>query len=94
MVRPGSASRFSQGRIARVPGAAGTGLKFTLTVDGDHMTGTEVADMNGHPEIEMINRRSHDVLPRVAMRCQGSGHVNPVHQASAKQGAERIGIVR
>ena len=40
-----------------VPGAAGTGLKFTLTVDGDHMTGTEVADMNGQPITMSLTRK-------------------------------------
>ena len=40
-----------------VPGAAGTGVKFTLTVDGDQMKGTEVADMNNTPIAISLTRK-------------------------------------
>jgi len=40
-----------------VPGAAGTGVKFTLKVDGDRMTGTEVADMNNTPVAMALTRK-------------------------------------
>jgi hypothetical protein len=40
-----------------VPGAAGTGVKFTLTVDGDQMKGTQIADMNNQPIAISLTRK-------------------------------------
>jgi len=40
-----------------VPGAVGTGVKFTLTVDGDHMKGTVVAEMNNEPVAVSLTKR-------------------------------------
>jgi hypothetical protein len=40
-----------------VPGAVGTGVKFTLTVDGDQMKGTVVAEMNNAPVAVSLTKR-------------------------------------
>ncbi|HXJ81385.1 MAG TPA: hypothetical protein VMS64_22240 [Candidatus Methylomirabilis sp.] len=40
-----------------VPGAVGTGVKFTLTVDGDQMKGTVIADMNNEPVALSLTRK-------------------------------------
>lgn len=40
-----------------VPGAVGTGIKFTLTVDGDHMKGTVIAEMNNLPVTVSLMRK-------------------------------------
>jgi hypothetical protein len=41
-----------------VPGAVGTGIKFALTIDGDQMKGTVIADMNNAPlEVSLIRKR-------------------------------------
>lgn len=40
-----------------VPGAAGTGVKFTLAVDGDQMKGTQIADMNNTPIAISLTRK-------------------------------------
>ena len=40
-----------------VPGAVGTGIKFTLTVNGDQMKGTVIADMNNTPLTVSLTRK-------------------------------------
>jgi hypothetical protein len=40
-----------------VSGAVGTGVKFTLTVDGDQMKGTVIADMNNTPLEVSLHRK-------------------------------------
>lgn len=41
-----------------VPGAVGTAIKFTLTVDGDQMKGTVIAEMNNMPvEISLTRKK-------------------------------------
>ena len=40
-----------------VPGAVGTGVKFTLTVNGDQMEGTVIADMNNESVALSLTRK-------------------------------------
>jgi hypothetical protein len=41
-----------------VPGAVGTGVKFTLAIDGDQMKGTVIAEMNNAPlEISLTRKK-------------------------------------
>ena len=54
----------------------------------------EVADMNGNEEVEVIDRSGDDVALGVAMGGESSGDIDPVHEAAAKEGSERVRIVR
>src|SRR5579872_37903 len=53
----------------------------------------QIPDMYRHQKIEVINRRRDDISAGMTMRCHSSRKVDPVHQASAKQRAERVGVV-
>ena len=54
----------------------------------------EIADAHRNQEVNVIDGCGHDVVARVAMRGHGAGQIDPVHQASAQQGGERIGVIR
>src|SRR5579864_9639246 len=53
----------------------------------------QVAHVHGNQEIEVVNGSSDDIVAGVAVGGERAGQVNPVHQAAAQQGVERVGIV-
>jgi len=53
----------------------------------------QVADMDGLNEIDVIHCRRHHVRPRMPVSRHGAGQVDEVHQSSAQQVAERVGVV-
>src|SRR5258706_11032951 len=53
----------------------------------------DVSNANRHEEIEMINGCRSHVLARVPMSSHGACHIDPVHEASAEESIERIGVV-
>src|SRR5580692_2017306 len=53
----------------------------------------QIPNVYRNPEIHMVNRRRNYIVSGVAMSGHGSGEVDPMHKASAEQGAERVGIV-
>lgn len=54
----------------------------------------QIADVDWDPEIQVIDRGGDNIISRMPMCRHGSGKVDPMHKASAEQGAERVGIVR
>ena len=53
----------------------------------------QISHVDRHPKIQVINCCSDHIVPGVAMGGHGSGEVNPMHEASAQQCAQRIGVV-
>src|SRR5579863_5693034 len=54
----------------------------------------QISNVHRNPEIHVIDRRGHNIVPGMSMRGHGAREVNPMHQTTAKQGAERIGVIR
>ena len=49
--------------------------------------------MHRLPEINVINRRRHHMAVRVPVRRQRASYIDQVHQPSAQQVTQRVGIV-
>ena len=53
----------------------------------------QIADVHGLNEIDVIHRSRDDVGARVAIGGDGAGEIDEVHQATAEEVAERVGVV-
>ena len=53
----------------------------------------QIADVDRLDEVDVIHGRGDDVGARVPIGGHGAGQVDEVHQASAEQIAERVGVV-
>ena len=53
----------------------------------------EIADSNGDEKVQMVGRSSDYVAARMAMGSERTGDINPMHEAPAEQGIERIGVI-
>ena len=53
----------------------------------------QISHMHGSPKIEMIDGSGDDIIPGVAMRRHRAGEIDPVHESSAQQSSQWIGIV-
>lgn len=54
----------------------------------------EISNLDRHQKIHMIHGSGDYILAAVAMGSEGTGHVDPVHEAAAKKRVERVGVVR
>jgi len=54
----------------------------------------QVADVHGREKIKMIGGSGDDEATRMAMTGESSGDIDQMHEASAEQIAQRIGVVR
>jgi hypothetical protein len=54
----------------------------------------EVANVDGHEEIEMVDGSSDNEAPGMTMCGKCAGNVDPMHQSATEEGAKRIGVVR
>src|SRR3954469_15246609 len=61
-------------------------------IDG-RLQDQQVTNVDRRKEIDVVHGGGNDVTARVTVRGHGGGDVDEVHEASAKQIAERIGIV-
>ena len=53
----------------------------------------QISYANRDKEIDVIDGGGDDVVAGVTVRSHGAGEIDPVHQTSAEQGRERIGVV-
>src|ERR1700722_1236307 len=70
---------------------------FERRIEGAIDAGLEneqIADVNRLNEVDVIHGGGDHVGARVAIGGDGAGEVNEVHEAAAKQVAERVGVVR
>ena len=49
--------------------------------------------MYGREEVHVIDGGGDDIAARVSVSGEGAGDVDPMHEASAEQGVEGIGVV-
>ena len=54
----------------------------------------QIANTCRHQEVKMIDGSGNYILAAVAMGSERAGHIDPVHEATAKKRIERVGIVR
>jgi hypothetical protein len=53
-----------------------------------------VSDLHGYQKIHVIDGGGHCVAARMTVSGHGASYVDPVHEAAAEKGAERVGVVR
>src|SRR5579864_2721351 len=53
----------------------------------------KISDADRDQEIDVIDGGGDDVVTGMTVRGHGAGEIDPVHQASAEQGGERVGVV-
>ncbi len=53
----------------------------------------QIADVHGLDEVDVVHGRGDDVGARVAIGSDGAGQVDEVHEATAEEIAEGIGVV-
>ena len=53
----------------------------------------QITNVHGREKINMVHGCGHHIAARMAVRGEGSGYVNQVHEASAEQIAQRICVI-
>ena len=53
----------------------------------------EVSDPDGDEKIDVIDRRGHDIVARMAVRSHCAGKIDPVHEPTAEKSSEWVCIV-